>query len=799
MKFFTPKIQRNLAILIVLLHLAAGLVAGWIYLSMKRSLPELDGNITVAGLTNPVSVERDALGVPTVKGANRLDVARALGWLHGQERFFQMDLLRRRAAGELSELFGAKAIAADKSARLHGFRRTALENIALLDKRELGLLEAYTEGVNAGLANLSGSPFEYALLRTDPKPWQAEDSFLVVYAMALELHVVGNYERSLTALRDTYGQAATNFFAPLLTVNDAALDGSTTEKIARIPSSRVIDLRQGAEGTDVDTAQKNEPGSAGSNSFALSGAHTANGLPLLANDMHLSLRAPNTWYRASLVWSSSVEGMPDHHVTGVTLPGIPLMVAGSNGHIAWGFTNAYVDTADVVVVEPNALTRSLYKYQSEILRIETRHEIINVRGKDPVDFEVNWTRWGPIIGEGDKTRPLAYRWIAHLPGSLNLSFIEMESARTVAEALPIAHRAGMPAQNIIVVDAHDNIAWSIAGKLPNRVGYNGRFPVSYTYGDRSWDGFLAPEKVPTIINPGSGRLWTANNRIIGGDDLQLLGDGGYEHPVRSAQIRDRLNQVEDASPTDLLAIQLDDHAPFLNRWHELLLTTLTPEVTDKNRSLAKMRDRLKDWDSRARVDSTSYPLVKLFRQQVAHLVFTPLFIPCTYKFDGFSWQRFHYEQPLWTLIEEKPIHLLDAKFDSWDELLIAAAEGVGNQLDEHGTSVNRVTWGKLNRAQIQHPMARIFPDWLTGWLSMPSDPLPGDIYTPRVQKPNFGASQRMVVSPGHETEGIFHMPTGQSGNPLSPYFRAGHEAWVKGEPTSFLPGATEHTLTLQPE
>ncbi len=613
--------------------------------------------------------------------------------------------------------------------------------------------------------------------------------------MAMELHEVGTYERSLGVLRLMYGPSVAEFFAPLYTDADAALDGTRAEVSPKLPSSAAIDLRHIAEATE--TADQPDPVRSGSNSFALSGEHTASGVPLLANDMHLFLRAPNTWYRASLEWTD--ETNTAHKVTGVTLPGIPLMIAGSNGKIAWGFTNAYADTGDVVVVEPNVISRSFYKYRKELVRFEPREELIKVRGKDPVDFVVNWTRWGPVIGEGDKTRPLAYRWTAHLPDAVSLSLMGLETATNVAEALPIAQDAGMPAQNVIVVDHQGDMAWSIAGQLPRRVGYDGRFPVSRAYGDRYWDGVLPAAEKPALINPSSGRLWTANNRIMGARALELLGDGGYEQPARAARIRDLLFEMEDATPTDLLALQLDDQAPSLDRWHELLLAILTPEVIAADRSLGKLRRQLGDWDSRARIDSASYPLVKYFRAQVARRVFDPLFVYSVLKFSGFNWRHFQYEQPLWMILEQKPVHLLSSEYDSWEQLLLASARGVIERLDDEGVSISGVTWGELNRAKISHPIARILPGWLTGWLSMPGDPLPGDKLTPRVQTPNFGASERMVVSPGREEEGLFHMPTGQSGNPLSPYYRAGHEAWVRGDPTPFLPGATEHTLILKPE
>ncbi|MCF7688149.1 MAG: penicillin acylase family protein, partial [Cephaloticoccus sp.] len=654
-------------------------------------------------------------------------------------------------------------------------------------------------GVNAGLRALARSPVEYLALRAEPQAWLAEDSILVAYAMALELHDEGNYERSLAAVRQVYGGEAVDFFAPLLTVADAALDGTMPATSPPIPSEQVIDLRR-APVTDARPDNPDDaPSSGGSNSFALSGAHTANGATLLANDMHLHLRVPNTWYRASLAWTEDTrapaEG-PGHKVTGVTLPGVPLVVAGSNGHVAWGLTNAYADSSDIVVVEPSVIARSLYKNDRELVPFQRRHETIEVKGGAPVDFVVETTVWGPVIGSGEKTRPLVYHWAVHQPGAINLSLVDMETARSVSDAVSVAHRAGMPAQNILIVDDQGHMAWTIAGFLPKRVGYDGRFPVSWTYGDRYWDGDVPETEVPVLADPVDGRLWTANNRIIGGPALDIMGDGGYDRPHRAARVRDRLALVEGATPADLLAIQLDDRAPILDRWHELLLAALTPEAVKGNKARTKLKSLLADWDGRARIDSVSYRLVRLFRQQTANLVFNPIFAPSVIQFEGFSWHRFHYEQPLWLLLTEQPPHLLNPQFASWHEMLLAAADRVVTNLTDQGVAVDEATWGQRNQAQIRHPMSTALPAWLTGWLNMPTDPLPGDSITPRVQRPDFGASERFVVSPGHEAEGLFEMPGGQSGHPLSPFYGAGHDAWVRGEPTPFLPGEATHHLTL---
>ncbi len=545
-----------------------------------------------------------------------------------------MDLLRRHAAGELAELFGQSALDHDKTVRVHQFRARARAVLAILAPDERALLEAYADGVNTGLHALHARPFEYLVRRTDPQPWKPEDSVLVIYAMTLDLQDAGNYERSLTALRDTYGKSALNFFAPLLTPDDAALDGISAPD-APVPPARVIDLRrQLALNSPALPAPRNEFVFTGSNAFALAGAHTANGAALLANDMHLELRVPKTWYRASLVWPdplasnlpppasgaqrvSSVASAKEDRVTGVTLPGTPIIVAGSNGHIAWGFTNAYADTSDLISVDLAMGTETLYQTQHGLVKIATREETILVKGSTPVTLDVPWTEWGPIVGQDRARRPLALRWVAHEPAAANFSLIQLETARTAAEAIAIAHRAGIPAQNFVVADANGAIGWTIAGRLPKRVGFDGRLPVSWTFGDRYWDGLLAPDDAPQVLSPASGRLWSANQRMTGGDALTKIGDGGYERPDRAAQIRDDLAALEHAAPRDLLAIQLDDRALFLARWQKLLLATLTPEAVAEKSSRAELLRLAEHWEGRASTDSVSYRLVRAFRRQVA--------------------------------------------------------------------------------------------------------------------------------------------------------------------------------------
>jgi penicillin amidase len=326
--------------------------------------------------------------------------------------------------------------------------------------------------------------------------------------------------------------------------------------------------------------------------------------------------------------------------------------------------------------------------------------------------------------------------------------------------------------------------------------------VSWTYGDRRWDGYLAPGDVPTILSPEGGRLWTANNRTVGGKALEALGDSGYDIASRARQIRDDVDALAGSgrpiSTRDMLGVQLDDRALLLEDWHAMLLGVLSPGVVAAKPSRAHLLQAARAWEGRASVGSTGYRIARAFRLAVAHRVFDPVFAPCTESYGDFSWTRLNYEQPLESILKARPAHLLDPSYHSWDELLVAAADDVSDSLAKAGVAPEEATWGRRNTAWIVHPVAQGLPHWAAAWFAMPQDQLPGDSNMPRVQDPSFGASERFDVSPGREAEGIFEMPGGQVSNPLSPYFRAGHEAWVRGDPTPFLPGAAEHTIELLP-
>ena len=790
------KILRWLASLLALLLVLLLVATGWAWWRMRASLPQLDGTVAIAGLSAPVQVERDALGVPTITGANRADVARALGFLHAQDRFFQMDLLRRSGAGELSELFGPAALSLDRFHRRHSFRATARKALALMPENQRLLVDAYTAGVNAGLAALPKGPWEYVLLRTAPQPWLPEDSLLVPYAMWFDLQdASARLELGRQAMRDTLGQTATDFFAPRGNSWDAALDGSLFPE-PNLPRL-VVDQPASAEMAALPLPDKMH---VGSNSFAVAGRHGRDGAAFVANDMHLNLNLPHIWYRAVLRWTDPAGTA--HRLVGVTLPGVPALVVGSNGAIAWGYTNSYIDTMDVVTVEVESIAQTYYRTPHGFVEIEHRPEVIKVKGADPVTLDTRWTEWGPIIGGPVNDRFQALRWNAHDPESTNLGALDLELATTVEEAVSIAHRMGMPNQNMVVADRAGHIAWTLTGRIPKRVGFDGRYPVSWAYGDRRWDGWMTDAETPVIMNPDEGLLWTANQRLVGGDTYAKLGDNGYDDGPRGHQIRDDLRALvatgRPATPTDLLGVMLDDRAVFLTRWQELLAGALTDDAVARKTARAGLRDAVRQWNGRATVDSASYRIVRSFRSHVTQRALEPFIEPVRAAYADLDARDFLYEDAVWRLVHEKPAKLLSPKYPTWDELLLVAADDVLADIDKAGQTPATFTWGSVNQLQMRHTFSRVLPGPIGAFLDMPVQPVPGGADMPRVQNPSFGQSERLVVSPGREEEGLFHMPGGQSGHPLSPYYRAGHSAWVEGKPTPLLPGKTEHTLTLTP-
>ena len=852
------------AVLGILVLALVAILGGALYLrsQLNASLPDLDGTLALAGLTAPVTVARDKLGVPTITAASRQDAARALGFLHAQDRFFQMDLQRRQPAGELSALVGARALEADAQSRVHRFRRVARQAYERADPSWRGILDAYTAGINAGLQAMDAPPFEYLMLRATPDAWRSEDTILTVLAMFVTLQ--GRqplFEQSMGTLRDTLPEPMFRFLSAAGSDWESPVAGAPLQR-PRIPSKDEFDLRdvhatetrkhraRWLEAGARETAGLSEPNGLflvsvlpwlprdaaaeeiiGSNNWAVDGAHAADGGALVANDMHLNIGVPIIWYRAVMVVPDPAEPGRSVRLAGVTLPGLPSMVIGSNGRVAWGFTNSGGDWSDLVRVDADPRDPSRYLTPDGPHPLEVDSEVIAASGADARTISIRSTIWGPIVAQDAEGHALVQRWVAHDPAVLSSDLTRPERARSVPDLLTAAAGLGIPNQNFTMADADGRIAWTIGGVIPKRVGFDGFTPQSWADGTRRWDGYVPAADFPRIADPADGRIWTANAPVVDGPMLAAIGEGGYADGIRARIIRDRLRQIDKATPRDLLDVQLDNRALFLERWRELILKTLAlttpgvgppspgekPEpgsggVPPKRPSAAEAESRENTkaaraefqrlvettWTGKASPDSVAYRLVRTVRTTLVRDVMLSLTAPAREADASFDHTRIlRSEGPVWQLLTERPLHLLDPNYASWDDLIAAAIDASIAELTAGGRRLDERTWGEANRAQVYHPLASAVP-LIHRWLNMPGDPLPGDVYTPRAHSPRAGPSERMVVSPGREAQGILHMPTGQSGHPLSPHYADMHRAWVAGEVVSFLPGPTVSTLTLTP-
>ncbi|HEU4618435.1 MAG TPA: penicillin acylase family protein [Gammaproteobacteria bacterium] len=740
------------------------------------------------GLAAPVHVELDARAIPRVHAGSLDDAFRAQGYLHAQERFFQMDLARRSAAGELAALAGARALPLDERQRPFQFRKRAHALLGSLPAVQRDWLEAYAAGVNAGLADLGARPPEYWLLGAPPEPWKPEDSLLVAYAFYTMLSNNDAFEKPQGVMRATLPASVYALLTPSTSRFDRPLVGATADDptggYRAMPIPLPDALRIGpSQGGTPSIVQPPLTGPA-SNQWVVGPARTASGAALLANDPHLELRLPNPFYRTELYFGDRVA-------RGVGIPGLPGILIGATPRLAWGLTVSYADQSDWVVVETAPGDDSRYVTPDGTEPFGVERERIDVHGAPPASIEIRTTRWGPVLDRDWRGRLLALHaeWLE--PDGLDLDMLALVEAPDVRAAEDIVAGWSGPSLNWTFADADGGIGWIVNGPLPRRRGLDGSVPESWADGRRGWDGRL---ELPRVVDPPDQALYTANNRTLAAPSSDAL-TRAWMRPLRAKRIADLLGARRDLSDTDFLAMQLDTRAEGYDFVRDVALEVLPASEGDAE--LARVRARIAEWNGRADADQVGFRLLHVYYRALLERVLAPLLAPARAADPAFVYRWPLADEALRRVIEERPPQLLPAGFHDWRTFLRAVLVDAVHALDADPARPGpEATWGDANRLDVAHLFAGL--PLLGRRLRLPSVPLPGSSISLRVAEPGRGAVFRMVVSPAHPESGFLELEGGQSGHFLSRHFADEQADWLRGAPAPFLAGETADAFDLEP-
>jgi penicillin G amidase len=815
-----------LACLVVVI-LAA--VVGCAYLVARSALPQLDGRLPVNGLSAPVTVTRDTHGVPTIEATSLDDLFFAQGYVTAQDRLWQMDVMRRFGAGELSEILGEDTLKLDREQRILGLRTAARKSIQATNPRDRSYFEAYARGVNAYIATHGDRlPIEFRILKYSPKPWQPEDSVVIANGMVKDLNYHYFYDaldrekilaklgpeltadlyvnrswhdRPPTVMREDLNDPHTNSGDSDDDDDDSDDDGPDNSVTRhRMPAAEV---HAQEEGTPLD----------GSNDWVVSGAHTTTGKPLLSNDMHLGHQMPNLWYEAHLQAGA-------FNVAGVTLPGMPYVIVGHNQRIAWGFTNVGPTVTDVYIENVNA--QGAYQTPQGWLEPEHRTEVIHIKGKPDVSIDVKITRHGPIITDlvPGETRPLALRWTLY--DGLRMPFFDVNSAQNWEDFQHAFSQLDAPGQNVVYADVDGNIGYHSTGKVPIRAAGDGSLPVSGADNAHEWTGFIPFEKLPNIYNPASGIIATANGRITP-DDYPHSISMEWEAPWRQARIYHVLESGRQFSAADMLALQTDVHSEAdlfaAERFVYAVDHAAKPSVRAKQAA-----DLMRNWDGRMLASSAAPTVTELSIRELRRLLLEPKLgtapedsttpnsttpdpkRPDAKKTEGsLNWQTYSWEQrSIWleNILIHHPKRWLPENYPNYEELSTAAVEAAVSDANAP-KDLASWHWGSFNAVEIQHPVLGKIPI-IQRWAGPGVQVQSGSGYTVKAVTRHHGPSERFTANLADLDRSTLNIVTGQAGNFLSPYYMDQWNAWYDGTTftLAFSPGAVNaarvHQLVLEP-
>jgi penicillin amidase len=764
------------------------------YAVVWAALPRRSGEAHVAGLAAPVAIELDAHAIPRIQGTSFEDALRGEGYMHAQERYFQMDLLRRSAAGELAALVGARAVPLDAAQAPFDLRARARAALPKLPAEHRGWLAAYTEGVNAGLADLKARPPEYWLLGAAPTPWRDEDSLLVVLGLYTRLSNNESYELGQGVLHEVTPPPLYEFLTPSTSRFDRPLAGTAGDPTGGysplpIPGPDVIDLRSTSWPSSHAPSRVAPPlmGPA-SNQWALDASRTVRGDALLANDPHLDLRVPNTFYRAELEW-------PGGAARGASIPGLPGILIGASDALAWGATVSNADQSDWVVVDVDPADPGRYFTPEGSERFATATHTVEVAGGAAVPVQVTATRWGPIVAHDPSGRPLALHATWLEPDGLNVAIVALATARSAAEGAEVVARWAGPSLNWMLADSGGRIGWAVNGPLPRREGFDGSRPTSWADGARGWRGERAR---PTLLGHDDGVLFTANNRTLPSSESAEL-SRMWMTPLRAHRIAELLGGKGKLAEADSLAMQLDTRAEAYDQIRDVVLEVVPSDEPEP--LLVRARAQVQAWNGRADVDQPGFRILHVYYRALLARALGPLLAAAVAADPAFVFRWPLADEPLRRLLDERPPPPVSRGVADWPTFLRAVLLDALRDLAADGARPGPdASWGEVNMLAVAHPLAGapVIGPLLGRWLEWPAVPLPGAPVTLRVATPTYGALLRMSVSPAHPEDGILELAGGQSGHFLSPNFADMLGDWVNGKPTPFLAGPAASRIVLAP-
>jgi len=807
-----------LRVVVFLLIVALAVFLGfdfWFYHAVRCAMPRVDGTVKLAGLSQPVTVRRDALGVPTITAVTLNDLFFAQGYVIAQERLWQMDMTRRYASGDLAEILGPDFVAIDREQRILGLRRVAEKAVAAMDPVQRAQFQAYANGVNAYIAEHSKTlPMEFRLMTYAPHVWTVEDSLLVGLAMTELLN--HGYYREILLKEKALAKLGPEMTAELF-VNSSWRDhppGAEGKSLADEPPLDLPEEEEPPPSKGVKPAPVKSrtrptlhslltpfaapPGDAGpearfpvgSNDWVVSGAHTLTGKPLLSNDMHLELRLPNNWYEAHLVCG-------DFDVAGVTLPGIPYVIVGHNRYVAWGFTNVGPAVEDVFIEKFNE--NGEYLTPQGWVQPERRQEIIRVKGKPEVKFDVVVTRHGPIITSlaPGETRQLALQWSIYKLDTPGIPFFQVDRAKNWDEFRAAFSKFGAPGQNVVYADVDGHIGYQATGFVPIRASGDGSVPVPGDTDAYEWSGFIPYDEMPRLFDPPSGIIATANGRISA---------DGYPHPIsiewdspyRTERIYKLLSKPKKYTSADMLEIQTDVVSDLDRFCAQRFVYAIdhTPKASARAKSAA---DIMRGWDGNLAIDSAAPTIAFYSRDKLNELLLRPKL--------GDNWRAYTrwFMTPVWleNVISRQSPQWLPSNYANYDELLTAAVEARVSD-SQVPSSLDRWKWGHVHKIDLKHPFWSNFPI-LKRAAGPGPHPLSGDSLTVKAAGARFGPSERYTADPSNWDNTTLNLPNGQSGNLFDEHYDDQWDAYYNGR-TFKLPfseqaveTATQHRLMLVPQ